>query len=327
MSIVSEVEHSTQRKYTIVHGKCKDHAGSVEVSPIKDFNLDETIFKTLRGKVPRLLMRAKIAKKTKWISKVEENINLDYRQLRGDFDVPAIDQKLLAFMEQECNFNAEHADGSFMEHLVYGYEYALRFYPQHSARVVLLHSIMGTATNTFAMEATKIPNLQSLLTEFEFLHCSAFPSFLRLMYEPEFFTTLLKNKDNIKNLKGIKFHRVIDNKEMTMTTDDLWIQLNYHLIHFVDFLPVANWQTHRSDPLLQIFIQLSEFLDTMGQRQAKVEFLTPETQFLKPVQETLSIGSRLSSLIPASLKMKASTKAIRAFSEQIGHTLDFELLW
>ena len=327
MSIVASIEHSTQRKYTILHGKCKDHAGSVQVEPIKDFDLNGTIFKTLSGKVPRLFMKAKIAKEPTWSSEIEEKIKQDYTSFRQDFDVPVIDQNLLQFMENECDFNAEHADGSFMEHLVYGYEYALRFYPQHSARVMLLHSIMGTATNTFAMEAEKIPMLKPLLTKFEFLHISAFPSFLRLMYEPEFFASLLKNKDKINELKGLRFHRVIDNEIMEISAEDLWIQLNYHLMHFMDFLPVANWQTHHSDPLLQIFVQLSEFLDRMEQRQVKVDFPVPSTQFVKPVQETLSVGSRLSNWVPASLKMKLATKAIRKFSEQIEHSLDFELIW
>ena len=86
------------------------------------------------------------------------------------------------------------------------------------------------------------------------------------MYEPTFFQSILDNKERLEHLKGIRFHRVIDNEEMELSAEDLWTQLNYHLIHFVDFLPVANWQTHRSDPLIQIFIQLSQFLDAIDKR-------------------------------------------------------------
>ena len=109
--------------------------------------------------------------------------------------------------------------------------------------------------------------------------------------------SILQNKDKIQDLKGIRFHRVIDNEVMKLSADDLWIQLNYHLIHFVDFLPVANWQTHYSDPLLQIFVQLSEFLDEMGQRQAKVDFPIPSSKFTTCPRDTfhwlqaLKIGS------------------------------------
>ncbi len=325
--ISTTVDHSIQRKYTILHGACKDHAGSVEVAPLAEFDLDNTIFTTLEGKIPRLFMTAKIAKEVQWNPSEAEAIEQSYQSLRETFDVPALDEALLTFMRDECDFSAEHADGSFMEHLVYGYEYGLRHYPQHSARVMLLHSIMGTATNTFAMEATTIPKLQTLLTEFEFLHISAFPSFLRLMYEPTFFDSILQNKERLSTLKSIRFHRVIDNAIMEMSAEDLWIQLNYHLMHFVDFLPVANWQTHRSDPLLQIFIQLSEFLDAVGQRQAQVEFPIPKDGFEKPVQEKLSIGSHLSNWVPIGLKMKLATKSIRQFSARIDHSLDFELLW
>jgi hypothetical protein len=320
------IEHSLQRQYTIVHGQALDHQGSVSVEPLTDFDLDNTIFTTLEGTLPRLFMTAKIAKEPTWTPSVAEQISTSYKGLREKFDVPEIDTELLHFMETECDFSAEHADGSFMEHLVYGYEYGLRHYPQHSARVMLLHSIMGTATNTFAMEASKISKLQPLLTDFEFLHISAFPSFLRLMYEPTFFQSIRENKDRIDALKGIRFHRVIDNELMTMDAENLWIQLNYHLMHFVDFLPVSNWKTHRSDPLLQIFIQLSDFLDEMNQRQATVEF--DFTQAPSGTRdEQLSFGSRLSNIVPVGLKMKLATKSIRKFSERIGHTLTFELLW
>ena len=327
MSLNLEIEHSTQRMYTIIHGACKDHAGSVYVHPLSDFDLDNTIFTTLEGKLPRLFMTAKIAKEAAWNEQAEQSIKTEYTKLTDNFVIPALNPELLNFMETECDFSAEHADGSFMEHLVYGYEYGLRHYPDHSPLVMLLHSIMGTATNTFAMEASKIEQLKTLLTDFEFIHISAFPSFLRLMYEPSFFATILENKDRLNELKGIRFHRVIDNQEMELDAKNLWIQLNYHLMHFVDFLPVANWQTHRSDPLIQIFIQLSQFLDTVDQRQAKVDFPIPSETFVKPTQETLSFGSHLSNWIPAGLKMKLATKSIRKFSERIGHTLTFELIW
>lgn len=327
MSLDLKINHSTQRKYTIIHGACKDHAGSVTVHPLVDFDLDTTIFTTLEGKLPRLFMTAKIAKEAVWDEQAEHDLQRQYDKLRETFEVPALNEDLLHFMETECDFSAEHADGSFMEHLAYGYEYGLRHYPAHSALVMLLHSIMGTATNTFAMEAIHIPKLRSLLTEFEFLHISAFPSFLRLMYEPTFFESILSNKDRLDELKGIRFHRVIDNEVMEMDANNLWIQLNYHLMHFVDFLPVANWQTHRSDPLIQIFIQLSQFLNEIDKRQAKADFPIPGETFIKPTKEKLSVGSHVSNWLPAGLKMKLATKSIRKFSDKIGHTLTFELLW
>ena len=323
----TDIEHSTQRKYTILYGSCKDHAGDVNVHPLTSFDLDTTIFTTLEGKIPRLFISAKLAKTVQWNDDVQSNIENDYKELLQTFEVPPINPDLLNFMQNECDLSAEHADGSFMEHLLYGYEYGLRHYPKNSALVLLLHSIMGTATNTFAMELSKMDQLKTLVTDFEYKHISAFPSFLRLMYEPTFFQSILDNKERLEHLKGIRFHRVIDNEEMELSAEDLWTQLNYHLIHFVDFLPVANWQTHRSDPLIQIFIQLSQCLDAIDKRQANVVFPIPAEKFLKPTKEQLSMGSHLSNWIPGSLKMKLATKSIRAFSEKIGHTLTFELIW
>ena len=37
------------------------------------------------------------------------------------------------------------------------------------------------------------------------------------------------------------FHRLIDNERIELTVAQLWVQLNYHLIHAMDFLPIANW--------------------------------------------------------------------------------------
>jgi hypothetical protein len=47
---------------------------------------------------------------------------------------------------------------------------------------MLLHSILGTGTNTFAMPAEKIPELRELMTPSEWAQTEAFPSVLRLLY-------------------------------------------------------------------------------------------------------------------------------------------------
>ena len=83
-----------------------------------------------------------------------------YHEAAAAAPVPAIDQRLIDFMVTECDFSMEHSDGTFLEHLVFCHDYAARYYPEHSPNVALLHSILGTATNTFAMEAAKIPLLE-----------------------------------------------------------------------------------------------------------------------------------------------------------------------
>ena len=72
----------------------------------------------------------------------------------------------------------------------------------HSPLVLLLHSILGTGTNTFAMEAEKIPRLQRLMTSFEWIHVEAFPSVLRLLYDLRLRHELHNNIDNLAEFEG-----------------------------------------------------------------------------------------------------------------------------
>ena len=69
-------------------------------------------------------------------------------------------------MVDECDFSMEHADGTFLEHLVFCHDYSALHFPEYSPTVMLLHSILGTGTNTFAMEASKIDALKALLDDF-----------------------------------------------------------------------------------------------------------------------------------------------------------------
>ena len=92
----------------------------------------------------------------------------------------------MQFLVTECDFNVEHADGSFLDHLYFCFEYSVQHYPRHSPLVMLLHSILGTGTNTFAMTADKIPQLRPLMTPWEWTQVEAFPSVLRLLYAGPF---------------------------------------------------------------------------------------------------------------------------------------------
>merc|ERR1712014_459605 len=156
--------------------------------------------------------------------------------------------------EQDCDFNCEHADGSFMDHLQFCYEYGLAHFKQHSPRVLFLHSIMGVGTNVFPMAVDKEPKLQSMLTDNEYLHIQAFPSILRLLYTRKLLTELAEHMEHLDSLKSITFHRVIDNKEISLTASQLWVQLNYQVCHQLDFLPVSNWIALKSNAFLSVFI-------------------------------------------------------------------------
>ena len=314
-----------QRKAAIVRGGAFDHAGHVQVDRMVDFDMNRTIFAGLGG-IARKIMDEKIAKNTKWAPAAAADVEAAYAQAESAQPAPAIDERLIHFMVDECDFSMEHADGTFLEHLVFCHHYAARYYPAHSPNVALLHSILGTATNTFAMEASKLPRLKALLTDFEALHVEAFPSILRLFYNAELLEELEQNMHRLGDLKALRCHRVIDNAPLTIDAENFWINLNYHLMHFVDFMPSANWSTHRSDPLLQMFEKLSSLLDRAGQRQAKVDVSFP-SQYTASVGETRTLFGRFSSLIPPDVKLSLARKSIQKYSALAGHSLEYKLEW
>jgi hypothetical protein len=323
---VRPADLNLQRKAALVAGGAVDHAGRVRVAKMKGFDMGRTIFGSLEGRLPRLMMADKLGKEAFWSDEAIASIDGAYAASLAEQPTPAIDPALIAFMEQECDFSMEHADGSFLEHLVFCHDYAARHYPGHSPNVALLHSILGTGTNTFAMPVSKLPALRELLTDEEALHIEAFPSFVRLFYDQALLAELTDNLHRLDQLKAIHFHRVIDNAELSMGADALWVHLNYQLMHFVDFMPPANWGARRADPLMLQFRELSRFLDLAGRREARVEVAFPE-RMARPVGERPTVVSTVAGLLPPSLTLKLARKSIRAYSAAIGHSLDYRLEW
>ncbi len=321
-----DVDLNLQRKAAIAAAGATDHAGHVRIAPMPDFDMDRTIFGGLEGTVPRLFMQDKLAKDVFWSDDAVARIDANYAEMRQNHPIPQIDPRLINFMVQECDFSMEHADGTFLEHLVFCHDYAAMYYPEHSPNIALLHSILGTATNTFAMEASKIPKLKALLTEVEALQVEAFPTILRLLYDKDLLKALHANMHRLDQLETIHCRRVIDNEPLTIDAKNLWINLNFHLMHFVDFMPAANWSTHRGDPLLQMFHALSDLLDQAGQRQARVSVAFPN-QSARPVGEARSIVGRIVTRLPPELMLKLARKSIREYSDKIEHDLGFELSW
>lgn len=316
---------SLQRKAAITRGGAFDYTGQVAVTRMADFDMERTIFGGLTG-IARKFMDEKLAKEAAWDSQAARAVKDSYADAESADPAPAVDQRLIDFMVEECDFSMEHADGTFLEHLVFCHDYAARHYPDHSPNVALLHSILGTATNTFAMDASKIPKLRALLTDFEALHVESFPSILRLFYNAELLDELEQNMHRLSDVQAVHFNRVIDNEPLTLDAENLWINLNYHLMHFVDFMPAANWSTHRADPLLQMFERLSKLLDCADQRQAQVDVTFPDVK-VSPVKETRSLFGRVSGMLPASVTMKLARKSIQEYSEQAGHDLSYRLDW
>ncbi len=314
---------SLQRKSAICQGGAFDLAGQVEVVRMQNLQMDKTIFSGLKG-LPKMFMAEKLGKEAVWPEHTAVAVEQSYSEAVSS--VPPIDQRLVDFMQNECDFSMEHADGSFLEHLIFCHDYAAQYYPAHSPNVALLHSILGTATNTFAMDAGKLPELKRLLSDFEVEQVQLFPSTLRLFYNSDFLDELELNIHRIDTLAALHVNRVIDNEALTVSAESLWINLNYHLMHFVDFVPAANWSTHRSDPLLQMFARLSHLLDRAGERRAQVDVSFPTSRHA-PVGEERTFFGKVTGLLPASVTLKLAKKSIREYSKLAGHDLSYRLEW
>ncbi len=317
---------TVQRKAAIVHAAARDYTGSVAVKPMTPFDLDRTIFSTLEGTLPRLVMQARIAKEPTWKHTMAKSIDEQHRALLDENPLPEVDPLLLRFLKEECDFDVEHADGSFLDHLYFCYEYSTHHYPEESPLVMLLHSILGTGTNTFAMEASKLSTLESLVSEFEWNHVCAFPSMLRLLYSDSLRDELRANMHRLDKLDGIRFHRVIDNAPLEMSAKDFWIQLNFQLIHLVDFLPVSNWTFHANETAFVVFRDLHNLLARAGHLDASLEY-TPASGPRALRDEKITIVGWLASWIPISISEKMAARSVQQFSQRIGHSMHYELMW
>ncbi|HCH65272.1 MAG TPA: hypothetical protein DFR83_20875 [Deltaproteobacteria bacterium] len=319
-------ELTLQRKAAISNGAVLDHAGHVRIQPMADFDLDRTIFQTLEGALPRMVMAARVGKAVSWQEPAASKVEADYARIDQPGTLPPVDQSLLTFMVEQCDFDVEHADGSFLDHLYFCYEYTARHYPQGSALVMLLHSILGTGTNTFAMTPDKIPSLQALVGAEDWPHIEAFPSVLRLLYAGGLREKLWERLDHLDSLVGIRMHRVIDNAPLELTAEQFWTQLNYQLIHLVDFMPVANWSAHRGDTSFIIFRDLFDLMERAGRRAFALDYQPPHGA-RRLAGESTSIVGWLATRIPVALAERMAARSVQTYSERIGHDLSYQLLW
>lgn len=317
---------SSQRQAAIARGAALEHTGKVRVEPIPNFSLARTIFKTLDSPAARYLITQRVGKQAYWEPSDAQAVQAEYAAARSAHPLPPISPALMRFLVNECNFDVEHADGSFLDHLYFCFEYGVQHYPQRSPLVLLLHSILGTGTNTFAMPADKIPALRELMSPWEWAQVEAFPSVLRLLYTGPLRRELRANLHRAGSISSIAFNRVIDNQPIKMSGDDLWVALNYQLIHLVDFLPVANWSAYRNDPLFILFRDLYDLLEQAGQREAKLAY-APGSGARSMQGESLGVGAWLTTLIPAGVAEGMAARSVTRFSQRIGHSLDYRITW
>ena len=325
-SAAERPDPTTQRKAAIARGAALDHTGKVRVERIPNFDLDRTIFKTLEGGAARYVMTTRVGKEAHWDAAATQAVQAEYAAARAAHPLPAVSPQLMQFLVSECDFDVEHADGSFLDHLYFCFEYTVQHYPGQSPLVMFLHSILGTGTNTFAMTADKIPVLRALMDPAVWKQVEAFPSVLRLLYAGPLRKELRDNLHRADAIKSISFHRVIDNEPITISGEDLWIALNYQLIHLVDFLPVANWSVHQNDTSFILFRDLYDLLEKAGKREAMVGY-TPTSAPRRVEGEPQGVGAWLITQIPVSVSERMAAKSVARFSERIGHSLEYKIAW
>lgn len=331
-----------RRKAQLALGKPTDHAGDVRASWADGFDIDKTIFYSLSSPATKYVLFYRLAVELFWSERSVNQVTRAYElaDAAGGCEVcfkgeniaklPAIelrpDQPVIDFMRDQCDFKMEHADGSFLDHLRFCFEYTQRHYRSHSPRVLLLHSIMGVGTNFFPMTVDKEPQLKKLLSDQEFKQIQAFPSFVRLINVKALIDELQSRSGDISKLKSITVHRVIDNAEITLSAEDLWEQLNFQLIHLLDFLPASNWANNWDDNFISAFVDLHKLLQTAGKQVAHVDVDLTQAQ-AGPDGRPLSLAKVITSLVPGTIKRRMAIQQQAKLSEQIGHSVEYKLEW
>jgi len=314
-----------RRREIIVEGKPIDHFKDIVLSRNPNFNLDTTIFKSVTNWLSRQYLEASLNTQLFWNDDAIERIQHAFVNVPAP---PDVSRELLAFMHDECHFVMEHADASFLDHLLFSYEYSVAHYKQQSPRVMLLHSIMGGHTNSFPIEGHQIQKLMSLLdhSSKEFMHIRDFPSVLRLLVNGKMLPELLAAGKDVLRLEEVSFQRVMaPHIDVTMSAEDFWVQLNYQLMHLLDFLPASNWNDPMviADPYFKLFTDLRQLLQQSGRLEAQVGFDAPVNGGHVGSLQELTVGTA----IPESMKWKMFTESVEDFSRELGHSLDYKFKW
>jgi len=319
-----------RRKEQIALGRATDHAAEVMLAKIPNFNMDKSIFAEVTGTFARTAMLNKLEWRPFWLDTAVDRITAEHDMVAP---APPINQSLMDFINNKCNFKVEHADGSFFDHLKFSYEYTVRNYPGVSAIPPFLHSIMGVGTNYFPMDKSLIPELQSLITKEEFVHVESFPSFLRFVIQRKLIKDLAAlDRDKLKRIKAIRFHRVIDNKPLELNAAQMWVQLNYQMLHALDFLPVSSWDYHAWDPFLGEFDELYAMMVKADQLQVRLQpsmtsnftDYPPHQPPITPFMAAVMVGS---TSMQRSIAAKHAATQVEDFSAKIGHNLSYEFVF
>lgn len=121
------------------------------------------------------------------------------------------------------------------------------------------------------MRQEKLPQFEALVTVPEFRHIQAFPTTLRLVKGTSFLEDLWDiGLGHAGPFGGLEMQRALDGATISLTMEEVWEHMNLHLIHVLDFLPVAGWNVSASDVFLQEFAAMHTLLERAGQLRAQV---------------------------------------------------------
>ena len=363
LSLLASPSMDVRRFDTIVHAGPMDFRENSLVQEVPNTDLDwsTTIFYTVTDPDLTARLQARFGKRTLWPDAVVREACQTALHLQLPAQQYTVPPDVLDFMMRECDFKNEHAEGGFMDHLDFCAEYTARYFQTNRAtssagkkekdashqpilitaspNVLFLHSICGVNTNLFPLEFDKIPDMQNFLTFHEYLHVQAFPCMLRLLWVEHGLLDALWDQaaspeepllaDQLQGVTVNTFHGT----QLTLEGDELWMHLNYHLIHLLDFMPVQHYETFAiQDGFTRLFVRLHEFLRTQDRLWATVRLdrigqvpgMTAPDQDL-PTWEHLT-SSQANKEDAAKVHAQLG-KQLRAYSEAIGHDLSYELHW
>ncbi|CAE7502213.1 ANK3 [Symbiodinium necroappetens] len=95
----------------------------------------------------------------------------------------------------------------------------------------------------------------------------------------------------------------------------------------MDFLPIADWSLRMDDTYLDVFVAVHKLLQSCGKLMANIELKLESANGVGVRTQTTAIGFLMTRLIPSTLKRKLRKKEISRFSSQIGHSLDYQVMW
>jgi len=157
-------------------------------------------------------------------------------------------------------------------------------------------------------------------------HVAAFPTVLRLLIRGPLLDELDAIARDGATIEKISFYRVLDNVPIELSGDELWTQLNFQLIHALDFLPALAWKaTKSSDYFFHIFSRLYGILTQTAKLQARVEFDSEWERDAIKGSRTTDLAHFLVDQLPSSLVLKTARSGIEGYSANIGHDLSYTI--